>query len=42
MNRERLLGLLAGLVSSLGPFLGDLKRSLLDELYLDLELLDDL
>ena len=41
-NRERLLGLLADLVSSLGVFLGDLERSLLDELYLDLERLEDL
>ena len=38
---ERVLGLLADLISSLGMFLGDLERSLLDELYLDLERLDD-
>ena len=42
MNRERLLGLLVDLVSSLGLTVGDLERSLLDELYLDLERLVDL
>ena len=34
--------MLADLVTSLGLFTGDLERSLLDELYLDLECLDDL
>ena len=39
MNRECLL---ADIVSSLGLTLGDLERSRLDELYLDLESLVDL
>ena len=39
MNRECLL---ADIVSSLGLTLGDLERSRLDELYLDLERLVDL
>ena len=42
MNRERLLELLANLVSSLGLSLGNLERSLLEELYLDLDRLEDL